>query len=448
MADNHFDPIAARPQTLETLSRVLKTAQAQGASSAEASIGQSSGLSVTVRLGELETVQHHRDKALSITVYDGRRKGTSSTSDFSDKAMRESVDAALAIARHGGEDQYAGLADPAMLAAEVPDLDLFHPWDLSVEAATAMATECETVARGCDRRITNSDGATVGSSAGIHGYANSNGFLGTWTSSMHRLSCAVIASDGDGMQQDYGYSVSRRADGLRAADEIGMEAADRTVKRLGARKIDTGTVPVIFEARVAASLFGNLISAVSGGSLYRRSSFLLDQLGESVFPAWLDIDERPYLPQALGSRPFDADGVAPQERALVKDGVLKSYVLSAYSARRLGLATTGNAGGVSNLIVSHGEQDLNGLLRQMGRGLLVTDLMGFGVNVVTGDYSRGATGFWVENGEIVHAVEEVTIAGNLKDMFRSIIAVGNDIDPNHSLRTGSVLLDGMIIAGK
>jgi PmbA protein len=448
MSNNSFDPIAARPQTLETLTRVLKIARELGATAAETAVGQSSGLSVTVRLGELETVQHNRDKGLSITVYDGLRKGTSSTSDFSDKAIRESVDAALAIARHGGEDRYAGLADPALLAAEVPDLDLYHPWDLSVEAATAMAIECEAAARGQDRRITNSEGATIGSNSGIHGYANSNGFLGAWTSSMHRLSCAVIGSDGDGMQQDYGYSVSRRADALRSPAEIGTEAAERTVRRLGARKVETASVPVIFEARVAASLFGHFIGAISGGSLYRHSSFLLDQLGESVFPAWLTLDERPFLPQALASRPFDADGVAPREHALVQDGVLKSYVLSAYSARRLGMETTGNASGVSNLIVSHGEQDLKDLLRQMGRGMLVTDLMGFGANIVTGDYSRGANGFWVENGEIVHPVEEVTIAGNLKDMFRSIVAVGSDIDPNHSLRTGSVLVDGMTVAGK
>jgi PmbA protein len=444
LRDTAFNPDRA----LEAVHATIGIARARGASAAEVSLAQSAGLSVTVRMGELETLQHQRDKSLSVTVYDGHRKGSASTTDLSPEALRQTVDAALAIAHHAGEDACAGLVDTDELAREVPDLDLYHPWGLIPEHAIELAGACEAAACAVDSRITNSDGATVRTSDGITAYGNSNGFAGAWLASAHRVSCAVIARDESGMQQDYDFSVARKAEALRTVEEIGRRSGERAVRRLGARKIATVAVPVIFEARIATSLFGHLVSAISGGSLYRRSSFLLDHLGRQIFPEWMRIREEPYLPGALGSRPFDDDGVAPHARAIVDDGVLRSYILSGYSARKLNMKTTGNASGITNWTVSHREDDLPALLRHMRRGLLVTELMGFGVNGVTGDYSRGASGYWVENGEIEFPVEEVTIAGNLKDMFRNIVAVGNDIEMNSAIGTGSVLIDGMTIAGR
>lgn len=433
---------------LRVIEQTLGVARTRGSTAAEASFGQSAGLSVTVRMGELEMLQHQRDKSLEVTVYDGRRKGSASTSDLSENAIGQTVDAARAIAHHAGEDEYSGLVEASQLAGSLPDLDLYHPWKLSPEEATELAMRCEGAARGVDRRITNSDGATVRTSAGLNAYGNSNGFAGAWRATAHRVSCAVIAQDAGGMQQDYDYSIARERSALHNVEDLGRRSGERAVRRLGARKIATVVAPVLFEARVATSLFGHLVSAISGPSLYRRSSFLLDRLGTQVFPAWMRIREEPYRPRALGSKPFDADGVAPLARNIVEGGSLQSYLLGGYSARRLGLTTTGNAGGITNWAVSHGEDDLGKLLERMQRGLLVTELMGFGVNGVTGDYSRGASGYWVEGGEIRFPVEEITIAGNLKDMFMRIVAIGSDIEPNSSVQTGSVLIEGMTIAGK
>ncbi|MGQ0658969.1 MAG: metalloprotease PmbA [Chromatiales bacterium] len=448
MSATASDTAMTPEQALGVIARTLDAARACGATAVEAALSQSAGLSVTVRMGELETLQHQRDKTLQVTVYNGHRKGSASTSDLTGPALRQTAEAARAIARHAGEDPCAGLVGRAQLAHELPDLDLCHPWDIDVEGAIALATSCEAAARGVDARINNSDGATVRTAAGIHAYGNSHGFAGAWPSSTHRLSCSVIASNEGGMQQDYDYAVARDPQALRTAEEVGRRAGERAVRRLGARKIPTTDVPAVFEARVATSLFGHLVSAISGGSLYRRSSFLLDHLGKTIFPPWLSIREEPFLARGLGSRPFDDDGVTPQTRDIVSDGVLCSYVLGGYSARKLGMATTGNAGGITNWIVTHHDEDLRALMKRMHRGLLVTELMGFGVNGVTGDYSRGASGFWVENGEVEFPVEEVTIAGNLKDMFRCILAVGADVEMTSAIQTGSVLIEGMAVGGK
>lgn len=447
-AMSNDDPAYDEQHALDVIQQTLTLARAAGASAAEAAYGQSAGLSVTVRMGELETLQHQRDKSLQVTIYLGRRKGSASSTDLGAEALRKTVEAAHAIARHGGEDPCAGLVEPELQAREVRPLDLFHPWDLGPEQAVEIARRCEEAARAYDPRITNSEGASVRASSGVHAYGNSNGFCGAWRASAQRLSCAVIASDAGGMQQDYDHSVARRWQELRAPEEIGRRAGERAVRRLGARKIPTTTVPVVFESRIATSLFGHFAGAISGGSLYRRSSFLVDHLGREVFPAWLQIREEPFLPRELGSRPFDDDGVAPQPRHIVENGVLKSYLLGGYSARKLGMQSTGNASGITNWRLSHGEEDLGGLLRRMGRGLLVTELMGFGVNSVTGDYSRGASGYWVEEGEIRFPVEEVTIASNLKDMFLGIVAIGADLEANAAIRTGSVLIERMTVAGK
>jgi PmbA protein len=442
--DNDFD----EAQAMAVIRQALDLAKADGATAAEASFGKSAGLSVTVRQGELETLQHQRDKSLQVTVYAGLRKGSASTTDLGTAALRKTIEAAHAIARHAGEDPCAGLVDAAELAQSVPELDLYHPWALSAEAAIEIARETEAAARGVDPRIRNSEGASVRTSSGVSAYGNSNGFCGAYRASFHRLSCSAIASDDGGMQQDYDQSVARRHEALRSAQFVGRRAGERALRRLSARKIATMTVPVLFESRVATSLFGHFIGAISGGSLYRRSSFLLDQLNEPVFPSWLTIREEPFLKGELGSRPFDDDGVSPQPRDIVADGVLRSYLLGGYSARKLGMRTTGHGSGITNWAIGRRDGDLAALMQRMDRGLLVTDLMGFGVNTVTGDYSRGASGYWIEGGEVVHPVEEVTIAGNLKDMYREIVAIGSDVEMNSSLRTGSVLLERMTVAGK
>jgi PmbA protein len=426
---------------------ILEEAKRQGASAAEAGVNAENGLSVTVRLGEVETVEHNRDKGLGVTVYFGQRKGSASTSDFSREAVRETVGAACAIARNTAEDPCAGLADAALMAAHIPDLDLNHPWALSAEHAIELAKECEAAAQAVDKRITNSEGATVSSHAGKRVYGNSHGFFGAYPSSRHSVSCAVIADDGHGMQRDYWYTVARDRDDLEAVRGVGQRAGERTVRRLGGRRLSTRQVPVLFIADVAGGLFGNFIRAVRGESLYRKASFLLDQLGETIFPEFMRIHEQPHLQKALGSAPFDGEGVATRARDLVTAGVLQGYVLDSYAARKLGTQTTGNAGGVHNLTVDPGPLDFAGLLKEMDSGLLVTEMMGMGVNIVTGDYSRGAAGFWVENGTVQYPVEEITIAGNLREMFKGIVAVGNDVDIRSNTRTGSVLIERMTVAG-
>jgi PmbA protein len=431
----------------DLVAQVLAEAKRQGASSAEASVSVSQGLSVNVRLGEVETVEHTRDKGLSVTLFFGTRSGSASTTDLSPAALRDSVRAAASIARYTAADECSGLAAPDELAHEVPDLDLYHPWNPGVDRAIALARECEEAARAADARITNSEGASLSSHEGVEVYGNTHGFLGSIPTTRHSMSVAVVGQDAAGMQRDFWYTTARDAGDLEPAATVGRVAAARTVRRLGARKLATCTTPVIYEAPVASSLISHFIGAVRGTSLYRRASFLLDHLGKPVFAPHVRIHEQPFLKKGLGSTPYDGDGVAPANRDLVRAGVLQGYVLDVYSARKLGMKSTGNAGGVHNLTLEPGELDLAGLLRKMGRGLLVTELIGFGVNTVTGDYSRGASGFWVEEGEIRFPVEEITIAGNLKDIFRGIGAVGNDVDTRGNIRAGSILIDSVTVAG-
>ncbi len=433
-----------------TVAAALEQARAAGLSHAEADASLQRGLTVTVRLGEVETIEYHRDRGLSVTVYAGKAKGSASTADLRAAAVRETVDKAASIARHTAADECAGLADPAALAREIPDLDLYHPWDLEPEAAVILARDCEAAGLACDTRLRNSEGGTVTTHSGVRVYGNSNGFLQGYPSTSHSISCALVAQDGDDMQRDYWYTVARRAEALEDGAAIGRRAAERALRRLGARQLTTRRVPVLYAPELARGLFGHFVGAIRGSSQYRRTSFLLEAAGKPVFPDFLQIAERPHLPQGLASSPFDAEGVATHDRELVRDGVLTGYVLGSYSARRLGLTTTGNAGGIHNLLVSPSGVDsgFEQLLRQMGEGLFVTELMGPGVNGVTGDYSRGASGFWVEGGAIAFPVHEVTIASNLRDMFRGIVAVGTDIDTHGAIRTGSVLIDAMTIAGE
>ncbi|MEY2680611.1 MAG: hypothetical protein RL661_842 [Pseudomonadota bacterium] len=419
----------------------------QGATGAEVGVSMESGLSATARLGEVETIEHHRSRGLGLTVYIGQRKGSASTSDLSPAAMRETVAAACRIARHAAEDPCAGLPDAGLLATEFPDLDLYYPWAIEPEAAIELAVACESAARNHHTDISNSEGASLNTFEGLRVMGNSLGFLHGYASSRHSLSVSVIGERGQQMQRDDWWTVARDARDLQSPEEVGRIAAERTILRLGARSLSTRQCPVIFAADVAASLLGHFIGAIRGGNLYRKSSFLLDQLGKSVFPDFVQIHEQPHLKKALGSVPYDAEGVRTVPHHLVRNGILESYVLSTYSARKLGMTSTGNAGGVHNLIIDPGTLDQAGLLQKMGTGLLVTELMGQGVNLVTGDYSRGAAGFWVENGTIQYPVEEFTIAGNLRDMLKTLVAVGNDVDLRGNTRTGSIMLEQLTIAG-
>ncbi len=434
----------------DTVASALEQARAAGTTHAEADASLQRGLTVTVRLGEVETIEYHRDRGLSVTVYVGKAKGSASTADLRIEAVRETVDKAASIARHTAADECAGLADPESLAREIPDLDLYHPWDITPEQAVTLARDCEGAGLGVDARLRNSEGGTVTTHSGVRVYGNSHGFLQGYPSTSHSISCALVAQDGDDMQRDYWYTVARRAQALEDAAAIGRTAAQRALRRLGARQLTTRRAPVLYAPELARGLFGHFVGAIRGSSQYRRTSFLLEAAGKPVFPDFLQIAERPHLPQALASSPFDAEGVTTRDRELVRDGVLTGYVLGSYSARRLGLTTTGNAGGIHNLLVSTSSADrgFEQMLREMGEGLLVTELMGPGVNGVTGDYSRGASGFWVEGGAIAFPVHEVTIASNLRDMFRGIVAVGNDVDTHGAIRTGSVLIDAMTIAGE
>jgi len=426
---------------------VISHAKRLGADGVEAGVSIDAGLSVTVRLGEPETLEYNRDRVLGLTVYFDHRKGSASTADFAPQSITATVQAACDIARYTSEDACAGLPDAERLAQELPELDLYHPWDLDAEHAIGIATDCEAAALAVDKRIENSEGGTVSSYVGIRVKGNSHGFLGGYRGSHHSISCSVIGRHGGEMQRDYWSETSRDSRDLPAPDVIGRVAGERTLRRLGTQRLSTREAPVVFVAEVARSLFGNFINAVTGNNLYRKSSFLLNHLGKAVFPGFMHIHEQPLLPKALGSAPYDSEGVATQARDIVTDGILRGYVLNTYTACKLGLQTTGNGGGVRNLTVEPGEHDLAGLLREMDTGLLVTELIGFGVNIVTGDYSRGAAGFWVEGGEIRYPVDEITIAGNLRDIFRGIVAVGNDVDLRGNMRTGSVLIDHMMIAG-
>jgi PmbA protein len=438
---------------LESLAHAaLERARRAGASACDCDVSEGYGLSVTVRKGRPDTIEHNRDRSIGVTVYLGDRpkvrRGHASTSDFSRAALEQTVDAAAAIARHTAEDDCAGLPDAGLLARVQPDLDLFHPWDISTEEAVELARRCEAAAFAVSKKIRNSEGATVSAQQTQFVFANSLGFVGGFSGSRHWLSCAVIAEDKGLMQRDDWYSASRLPGKLADARALGRYAGQRAAARLGARKMATRQAPVLFEAPVAVGLIGHFVSAVSGGNLYRKTSFLVDTLGKQVFPPLVAIDERPHEPQGMASSPFDEEGVATIERPIVRAGVVEGYFLGSYAARKLGMKSTGSAGGHHNLVVRSEGPDFEGMLKTMGRGLLVTELLGQGVNPVTGDYSRGAAGYWVEGGEIAFPVEEITIAGNLNQMFKQIAAIGSDVVVRSGRSTGSILVESMTIAGE
>jgi PmbA protein len=432
------------------VSSALEAARRAGATQAEADASLQQGLTVNVRLGAVDTIEYQRDRGLGITVYVGRRKGSASTADLSPAAVAAMVGKAVSIASFTAEDPYAGLADPQALAGDIPDLDLDHPWAIEPAAAVELAQRCEAAGRDVDPRITNSEGASVSTHRAVHVYGNSHGFLAGYPSSSHSVSCALVAQAGTDMQRDYWYAAARDPAELDDIEAIGRRAGARAPPRLGARRLGTRRAPVLFAPDIARGVFGHMVGALRGANQYRRTSFLLDAAGQQILPSFIHIHERPHIPRALASSPFDAEGVATRDRELITGGVLQGYVLGSYAARKLGLQTTGNAGGVHNLIVESDRDALSfeALLARMGTGLVVTELMGQGVNGVTGDYSRGATGFWVEGGAPAFPVEEVTIAGNLRDMYLAIDAIGSDVDTRGALRTGSVLVREMMIAGE
>ena len=448
------DDSLARLERLEVLSqRLLERARAQGATQAEVSCSEETGLNVSVRLGDVETVESTRDRGIGVTVYFGQRKGSASTADLREESLEATVAQACAIARYTEDDEAAGLADAALMArpqadGAFPDLDVWHPWVLDMDRAVDLALACEAAGREADARIENSDGASIGSGESLSVYANSHGFIGRERDTQHTIGCALIAVQGDGMQRDGWYSTALSHLELEDPSAIGRKAAARTVARLQPRLLATGEYPVLFSAEVARSLIGHLLGAVSGGALYRRASFLLDHVGQRIFPDWFAIEELPLLPHGLRSSAFDAEGVATKRSHLIRDGVLERYVLGSYSARKLGLQTTGNAGGVHNLQVKANAGGFDDLLAGMRTGLLVTELMGQGVNGVTGDYSRGAAGFWVEDGALAYPVDGITIAGNLKAIFAGIEAVGRDVDRRSHVGVGSILVGRMTVAGE
>lgn len=438
-------------QRLQRLSdvaqRLLAQAKAAGADHCEVTCNEDSGLAVNVRMGEVETVEATRDRSVGIAVYFGQRKGAASTADVRDDSLAATVAQACAIARYTEEDPYAGLADPALMASSVREFDSWHPAAFDAQRAIAIALACEDAGRSVDTRIGNSDGASMNANASLSVYANSHGFLGGERSTSYSTGCALIAGEGEAMQRDGWYSVALASGDLESPEAIGRKAAERTLGRLQPRQLPTGQVPVLFAAEMARSLIGSFLGAVSGSALYRKASFLLDSAGTRVFPEWFAIAENPFLPRGFRSASFDDEGVATRQSMLVESGVVQRYILGSYSARKLGLTTTANAGGVHNLQVKANAGDLVSQIRAMGRGLLVTELMGQGVNAITGDYSRGAAGFWVENGEIAYPVDGITIAGNLKTMFAAIETVGSDVDLRSHVHTGSILIGQMTVAG-
>ena len=435
-------------QELEDIvASTLEEARKRGVDQAEVAVSHDIGLAATARLGDVESLEYTNDRGIGISVYCGSRKGSASTTDVSPDAIREAVGKACTFASYTAKDEYAGLADADRMCSSVPDLDLDHPWSLDAAAAIDLAIACEAAALGHDKRISNSEGATVWTNRGVRAYGNTHGFFGSYAKTSHTLSCAVLAdTDGD-MERDYYYSSARDAADLESAESIGVTAAQRAVQRLGARKIKTTRAPVVFIPELARGFIGHAIGAISGSAQYRRSSFLLDAVGQEIFPAFVSIEERPHIPKGMASVPYDGEGVATYDRDVVTNGVLQGYVLSSYSARRLGLETTANAGGAQNLIVPGNVEGIDALLAEMGTGLLVEELIGHGVNAVTGDYSRGAVGHWVENGEISYPVHEVTIAGNLRELYKRIVAIGRDQDLRGGIRCGSILVDGMTVAG-
>lgn len=447
-AENLTALLKSQEQTLrDAVSFAIETAQKAGAT-AEVGVTKVSGLSVSTRLQEIENVEFTNDGALGISVYLGQQKGNASTSDLSEEAIKNTVEAALAIAKYTSPDDCTGLADKELMAFEAPDLALYHGASVDVEQATKLALEAEKSALEYDAKIVNSNGASFNSHTGVRVYGNTHGMLQSYLSSRYSLSCSVIGGELDQLENDYEYTVSREFDALSPADWVGQNCAKKVIARLNPQKLTTREVPVIFLNDVATGLISHLTGAISGGSLYRKSSFLLDYLGKQVLPDWFQISERPHLLKRLASTPFDSEGVRTQDLEIIQDGVLQTYLLTSYSGRKMGMQSTGHAGGIHNWLVKPNlTGGLTALLRQMGTGLLVTDVMGQGVNIVTGDYSRGAAGFWVENGEIQYPVAEITIAGQLQDMLKNIVAVADDVEHRSNIQTGSILLDKMKISG-
>lgn len=441
--------VALQRQELETA--VAKALEMAAASSdaAEVAITKSTGLSVSTRMCEVENVEFNSDGALGITVYRGQRKGSASTSDLSEKAIQQTVLAALDIAQYTSEDPYAGPAPKELMVQDIPDLDLFHPDEPNPDVAAQIAIAAERAALGYSKKIKQSDGGSYDSHYGIRVYGNSHGLLASYASSRHSISCSVIGEGRNGeMERDYSYTVARHRDDLWTPESVGLQAAENTVSRLDPQKLKTGQFPVMFAADVATGLIGHLVMAISGGNLYRKSSFLLDHLGKTILPTWFNISERPHVMRALASSPFDSEGVCTQDLEIITDGVLATYLLTSYAARKMSMTPTGHAGGIHNWYVKSTGQNYQQMLKELGTGLLVTEVMGQGVNVVTGDYSRGAAGFWVENGEIKYPVSEITIAGNLKQMLQQIVAVGSDIETRSQIQTGSILIESMKVAGE
>ncbi|RBM47212.1 metalloprotease PmbA [Vibrio tarriae] len=441
--------VALQRQELETA--VAKALEMAAASSdaAEVAITKSTGLSVSTRMCEVENVEFNSDGALGITVYRGQRKGSASTSDLSEKAIQQTVLAALDIAQYTSEDPYAGPAPKELMVQDIPDLDLFHPDEPNPDVAAQIAIAAERAALGYSKKIKQSDGGSYDSHYGIRVYGNSHGLLASYASSRHSISCSVIGEGRNGeMERDYSYTVARHRDDLWTPESVGLQAAENTVNRLDPQKLKTGQFPVMFAADVATGLIGHLVMAISGGNLYRKSSFLLDHLGKTILPTWFNISERPHVMRALASSPFDSEGVCTQDLEIITDGVLATYLLTSYAARKMSMTPTGHAGGIHNWYVKSTGQNYQQMLKELGTGLLVTEVMGQGVNVVTGDYSRGAAGFWVENGEIKYPVSEITIAGNLKQMLQQIVAVGSDIETRSQIQTGSILIESMKVAGE
>ncbi|MBT6539263.1 MAG: metalloprotease PmbA [Francisellaceae bacterium] len=448
------DPFTAEEKIAELknlVSDVIIAAKKAGADDVEVGVGCTKGISVEVRLGEIETIEHHQDKGISLITYIGKKKGGVSINDFSRTALKESIDAALNIAKYAEVDEYAGIAESDLLATQVQDLDLFHPNEFSPLEAIELAKLAEDSAMSFDPRITNSDGASYSNSLKYKVYGNSNGFVGGYPSTSYYLSTVAIAKDENGtMERDYDYTVSREFDNLANAEDVGKNAARHTLSRLGSKKISTTKLPVIFSAKCATGLVGHFLSAISGGAIYRKSSFLLDKIKSEIFPEFINVFERPHILKGLGSSPFDSDGLPTMDQSFIESGILQKYILSVYSARRLNMKPTANSGGVHNLSFSGDDKHTmskKDLIQSMDKGIIVTELMGQGINIVTGDYSRGATGFYVENGEIQYPVSEITIAGNLMSMFKQVSLLGNDLETRGNIAVGSILLDEMMIAG-
>jgi PmbA protein len=427
---------------------ILKEAARLGASEAEVAIATNKGFSVRAREGDVETVEYNQDKVIDIKVYFGKRSGSASLSDIRIESVHAAVEAACHIAKFTDEDPASGLADKADLAMGVKPLDLEYPWSITVEQAIEMACQCEKIALAYDKRIMSAEEASVSTVSNCYLYANSLGFIGIQPETRHDISCVLISKQGDEMQRDYDYTVAVDPAMLESTDMVAKQAAEKTVRRLGARRLPTMKVPVIFAAEEARGLWGHLAAAISGGNVYRKSTFLLDHIGKSIFPTFVRIEEQPFLSKAIGSASFDNDGVATRNNVFVEEGVLRMYALGSYSARKLGLKTTGNAGGMHNLTIKSGNKNLEQIIKTMHKGLLVTELMGNGVNIVTGDYSRGVGGYWIENGEIQYPVHEITVASKLKDMYAGIVEIGNDVDTRGNIRTGSVLINEMMVAGE